>query len=139
MNTTTIFALICILLFIGVLVIKYKKYSVRRALKLPKNPPKYPDSSIHSAKAIGNFLYERSKICGVYYMSADKETGVSYQALKNIADGKDEHVINLIRMSHYLGCEIVVRQIDTKDLEDPSTTPHVYAEIIESIIEENGR
>ena len=139
MNTTTIFALICTLLFVGVLIVKYRKYSVQRALKLPKNPPEYPDSSIRSAKAIGQFLFTRAETCGVYYMSADRETGVSYQALKNIANGKDEHIINLIRMSHYLGCEIVVRQIGTEDLEDPATTTQAYSEMIFRIEEENRR
>lgn len=139
MEGSTIFSIIFILLCAGYLVVRYRRYNIHRALNLPKQSPRYPDSAIKSARSIGQFLFTRAETCGVYYMSADRETGVSYQALKNIAYGKDEHIINLIRMSHYLGCEIVIRQIGTTDTEDPSTTPQVYEEMIANIEEENKR
>ncbi len=139
MDGTTIFAIVCVLLFAGVLVVKYRKYNIHRALALPKNPPRYPDSAMKSAREIGNFLFERADVCGVYFMTADKDTGVSYEALRDILDGKDTHIVNFIRMAHFLGCEVVIRQIGTSDTENPDTTPQVYAEMIANIEEEIRR
>ena len=92
-----------------------------------------------SAREIGLFLFNRAKICGVHFMTADKDTGVSYEAIRDISRGKDTHIVNFLRMAHYLGCEVVVRQTGTSDTEDPATTPQVYAEMISRIEEENRR
>lgn len=139
MDGSTIFSIVCVLLFVGVLVVKYRKYNIHRALALPKNPPRYPDSAMKSAREIGDFLFERADVCGVYFMTADKDTGVSYEAIRDIADGKDTHIVNFLRMAHFLGCEVVIRQIGTSDTEDPATTPQVYAEMIARIEEESRR
>lgn len=139
MDGTTIFSIVCALLFAGVLVVKYRKYNIHRALALPKNPPRYPDSAMKSAREIGDFLFERADVCGVYFMTADKDTGVSYEAIRDIADGKDTHIVNFLRMAHFLGCEVVIRQIGTSDTEDSATTPQVYAEMIARIEEESRR
>lgn len=72
MDGTTIFSVICVLLFAGYLVVRYRRYNIHRALNLPKNPPRYPDSAIKSAKEIGKFLFTRAEICGVHFMTADK-------------------------------------------------------------------
>lgn len=139
MDGSTIFSIVCVLLFVGVLVVKYRKYNIHRALALPKNPPRYPDSAMKSARGIGDFLFERADVCGVYFMTADKDTGVSYEAIRDIADGKDTHIVNFLRMAHFLGCEVVIRQIGTSDTEDSATTPQVYAEMIARIEEESRR
>lgn len=139
MEGTTIFTIVCVLLFVGVLIVKYRKYNVHRALNLPKNPPRYPDSAMKSAREIGSFLFHRADTCGVYFLTADKDTGVSYDAISDIADGKDKHIVNFIRMAHFVGCEVVIRQIATSDTEDPATTPQVYAEMIARIDEQNRR
>lgn len=139
MDGSTIFSIVCVLLFVGVLVVKYRKYNIHRALALPKNPPRYPDSAMKSAREIGDFLFERADVCGVYFMTADKDTGVSYEAIRDIADGKDTHIVNFLRMAHFLGCEVVIRQIGTSDTEDPATTPQVYSEMIARIEEESRR
>lgn len=139
MDGSTIFSIVCALLFAGVLVVKYRKYNIHRALALPKNPPRYPDSAMKSAREIGDFLFERADVCGVYFMTADKDTGVSYEAIRDIADGKDTHIVNFLRMAHFLGCEVVIRQIGTSDTEDPATTPQVYAEMIARNEEESIR
>lgn len=139
MEGSTIFTIICILLCAGYLVVRYRRYNIHRALALPKNPPRYPVSAMKSAREIGLFLFNRAKICGVNFMTADKDTGVSYEALRKIAYGKDTHIVNFLRMAHFLGCEVVIRQIGTTDTEDPATTPQVYEEIIANIEEENRR
>ena len=139
MDGSTVFSIVCALLFAGVLVVKYRKYNIHRALALPKNPPRYPDSAMKSAREIGDFLFERADVCGVYFMTADKDTGVSYEAIRDIADGKDTHIVNFLRMAHLLGCEVVIRQIGTSDTEDAATTPQVYAEMVARIEEENRR
>ncbi len=130
MEPRFIFAIACFLLLAGFLVVRYRRYNVHRALNMPKNPPIYSDDAIRSAKAIGRFLHERAKISGVYFLSADKETGVLWQSLWDMGGGKDYHLINFIRIAHYLGCEVIVRQTGTKDTENPEMTPEKYAEII---------
>lgn len=135
MEPRFIFAIACFLLLAGLLVVRYRKYNVHRALNLPKNPPIYSDDAIRSAKAIGQFLSERAKVCGLYFLSVDKDIGVSWQALWDMSGGKDYHIINFIRMAHYLGCEVIVRQTGTKDTEDPEMTPEKFAEIISRLKE----
>jgi hypothetical protein len=135
----TMFWIVCALLFAGVLVVKYRKYNVRRALQMPKNPPIYPDSAIKSARAIGDFLFERAEAAGVYFINSGDKTGMSVADIHKLSDGKDYGVINLIRMAHYLGCEIVVRQMGTQDTEDPATTPQVFAEYIANLKDEELR
>lgn len=132
----TLFWSACLLLLAGVIVVKFRKYNVQRALQMPKNPPHYPDSAIKSAREIGDFLFERAKAAGVHFIASIDKTGISVTNLHNLSEGKDYGVINLIRMAHYLGCEIIVRQTGTQDTEDPDTTPQVYAEYITKIEEE---
>ncbi len=132
----TLFWSACLLLLAGVIVVKFRKYNVQRALQMPKNPPHYPDSAIKSAREIGDFLFERAKAAGVHFIASRDKTGISVTNLHNLSEGKDYGVINLIRMAHYLGCEIIVRQTGTQDTEDPATTPQVYAEYITKIEEE---
>ncbi len=135
----TLFWTVCLLLLAGVIVVKYRKYNVQRALQMPKNPPHYPDSAIKSARKIGDFLFERAKAAGVHFIASTDKTGISVINLRNLSDGKDYGVINLIRMAHYLGCEIVVRQTGTQDTEDPATTAQVFAEYITNLEEEEVR
>lgn len=135
----TLFWTVCLLLLAGVIVVKYRKYNVQRALQMPKNPPHYPDSAIKSARKIGDFLFERAKAAGVHFIASTDKTGISVINLHNLSDGKDYGVINLIRMAHYLGCEIVVRQTGTQDTEDPTTTAQVFAEYITNLEEEEVR
>lgn len=134
-----LFWTVCLLLLAGVIVVKYRKYNVQRALQMPKNPPHYPDSAIKSARKIGDFLFERAKAAGVHFIASTDKTGISVINLRNLSDGKDYGVINLIRMAHYLGCEIVVRQTGTQDTEDSATTAQVFAEYITNLEEEEVR
>lgn len=120
----------------GVIVVKYRKYNVQRALQMPKNPPHYPDSAIKSAREIGDFLFERAQFAGVHFIASRDKTGISVTNLRNLSDGKDYGVINLIRMAHYLECEVVVRQIGTHDTEDPAMTPKISAEYITDLEKE---
>ena len=120
----------------GVIVVKYRKYNIQRALQMPKNPPHYPDSAIKSAREIGDFLFERAQFAGVHFIASGDKTGISVTNLRNLSDGKDYGVINLIRMAHYLGCEVVVRQIGTHDTEDPAMTPKIFAEYITDLEKE---
>lgn len=135
----TLFWSACLLLLAGVIVVKYRKYNVQRALQMPKNPPHYPDSAIKSAKEIGDFLFERAQAAGVHFIASGDKTGISVTNLRNLSDGKDYGVINLIRMAHYLGCEVVVRQTRSQDTEDPATTPQAFAEYISDLEEDELR
>ena len=134
-----IFWTVLVLLFAGVIVVKYRKYNVQRALRMPKNPPHYPDSAIRSAREIGDFLFERAQAAGVYFISSNDKTGISVDNLHRLSNGKDYGVINLIRMAHYLGCEVVIRQTGMQDTEGPATTPQAFAEYITKIEEEELR
>ena len=135
----TLFWSAAALVFLGVVVVKYRKYNVQRALNMPKVSPHYPDSAIKSAKAIGSFLFERAQAAGVHYICSDEKTGINIMRLHKITDGKEYGVISLIRMAHYLGCEVVIRQKGTQDTEDPATTAQVFAEFITNLEEEELR
>ena len=139
MNTETIFWAIVVILFAGVVVVKYRKYNVQKALNMPKSSPHYPDSAIKSAKAIGSFLFERAQAAGVYFICSDAKTGITTENIRRISDGKDYGVINLIRMAHYLGCEVVIRHKGTQDTEDPEMTAERYAEFISVLQDEELR
>lgn len=134
-----LFWTVCLLLLAGVIVVKYRKYNVQRALQMPKNPPHYPDSAIKSAREIGDFLFERAEAAGVYFISSGDKTGMSPEDIHKLSDGKDYGVINLIRMAHYLGCEVVIRQTGTQDTENSTTAPQVFEEYITKIKEEEYR
>ncbi len=139
METTPMFWVVFSLLLLGVIIVKYRKYNVQRALKLPKHPPMYADDAVKSAEEIGKFLLKRSTACGVYFLCADKDAGISTSTLYQIAEGKDYGVINFIRLAHYLGCEVVIRQVDTHDIENPENTPQIFAEYISKLEEEQRR
>lgn len=139
MNTEAIFWAATAILLAGLIVVKYRKYNVQRALNMPKKSPHYPDSAMKSARAIGDFLFERAQAAGVYYISSMEYTGMTVEGLRRLTDGKDYGVINLIRMAHYLGCEVVIRQKGTQDTEDPEMTAERYAEFISKLEDEELR
>lgn len=139
MNTEAIFWAATAILLAGLIVVKYRKYNVQRALNMPKKSPHYPDSAMKSARAIGDFLFERAQAAGVHFIASRDETGISVSNLRKLSDGKDYGVINLIRMAHYLGCEVVIRQKGTQDTEDPEMTAERYAEFISKLEDEELR
>ena len=132
MDGLLIFAILMVFL-VGFIVVQCRKYDVQRALKLPKNPPKYSDDAIKEAKAIGIFLHQRANACGVYFHKSGEATGLRWNDVWDI--GKNSGVVTLVRLCHYLGCEIIIRQIDTKDIECEENTKEVIAEYISRLDE----
>lgn len=129
------FLIIMLAIIAAVTIIQYRKYNVQRALKLPKNPPKYSDDAIKEAKDIGRFLSSRADACGVYFHKSDETTGLRWKDVWDIGCGKNSDVVTFIRLCHYLGCEIIIRQIDTKDIECEENTKEVIAEYISRLDE----
>lgn len=121
-------ASVCLLLLLGVIVIKIRKYSVQKALKLPEKTDGVIGNSFRSARQIGQFLMKRADTCGIYLMSSN--TGVSADELDRIVQGKDLGIIGLVRLAHLLGCELVIRQVGTGDIEDPENTPDAYKQLV---------
>lgn len=135
MTALQLFTVTVLLLFAGVFVIQWRKYRVRRALKLPKFPPQYNDDAIREAKAIGHFLHERADACGVYILDAPEKTGIYYRDVRDICQGKERGTITFIRLCHHLGCEIIVRQRGTEDTEGNENPPAAMAEYLSKLDE----
>ena len=119
----------------AVTIIQYRKYNVQRALKLPKNPPRYNDNAIKEAKAIGIFLHERAKACGVYILDAPEKTGIYYRDVWDILHGEERGTVTFIRLCHHLGCEVIVRQQGTEDTEGNENPPAAMAEYLSKLDE----
>lgn len=135
MTASESFLIFLLTIIAAVTIIQYRKYEVQRALKLPKCPPKYSDDAIKEAKAIGRFLHDRADACGVYFHKSGETTGLRFNDVWDIGSGENRDVVTFIRLCHHLGCEIVIRQIDTKDIECEENTKEVMAEYISRLDE----
>lgn len=129
------FLVIMVVIIAAVIIIEYRKYNVQRALKLPKSPPQCNDNAIKEAKAIGVFLHDRAKACGVCILDTPEKTGVYYRDVWDIIHGEERGTVTLIRLCHYLGCEIIVRQQGTEDMEGEENSPEAMAEYLSKLDE----
>lgn len=121
----------------GVIVVKIRKYRFQRALMIPRSSPRYSDDAIKQAKEIASFLCRRREEAGVLIYECADGSGIPDECAARVASGRDDGVITLIRLCHYLGCELVVRQIGYDDLENAENTPQVFAEYIAKLDEQN--
>lgn len=92
------------------ILMKARMYSVRRALKLPRQADCGEKEAEECAKNISLFLAERAKMCGMYIHNMEGQSGVTYDELHRIMIGKDESILALIRIAQALGCEISVKE-----------------------------
>lgn len=129
------FLIVLLAIIAAVIIIEYRKYNVQRALKLPKCPPQCNDNAIKEAKAIGAFLHERAKACGVYILDAPEKTGACYRDVWDIMHGEERGTVTFIRLCHHLGCEIIVRQQGTEDTEGEENSPEAMAEYLSKLDE----
>ena len=115
---------LCVLcFFIGRISIKKDVYE--RKIKVPTSCDPEPDC-VQAAKDIGRFIMARSHPLGMRLSSC----GVSDNVYGNIIGGKSYELIEFLRICHHIGCEVVIRQIDTQDIESPETAPKVLEEYI---------
>lgn len=98
-----------------------------RKMGFPTCTSPYNDDAIEQAKDICRFLFSRLDDSGIYISDFSKKTGI-FESTWDMASGKSYEIISLIRMCHLLGCEIVIRQIGTNDLEKREHTPDVFKE-----------
>lgn len=90
------------------------------------------DDSIEQAKKIGNFISGRYEDIGSYVFKVS-DAGLQPTSIDRIIKGKESGVIDLIRMCHACGCEVVIRQVDSMDIETSSNTAEHYEQYISSI------
>lgn len=100
-------------------------------MRVPQKCPSM-DDSIMQARNIGGFLSDRYEQIGSYAFKAS-EFGIRPLAIGRILKGKDPGVVNFIRICHACGCEVVIRQVDSIDIETSSNTPECYEQYISSI------
>lgn len=129
MNYTVLFCIIATLFCILLLVIKLREANIHKALNMPKRTTHFIDSS-DQASDIGRFLYNRALFNGISLAQASSQCGIDCQDYYRISTGKEPGVLQLIRMCHLAGCEIVIRQIGTSDIEQSGNDPQVFAEKI---------
>lgn len=116
----------------------YLPLDEKKALSLPKEAERYADDSVKSAKAIGKFLEERAKVSGIDPYSSNEfppRTGL-------IHTGRAAGVVSLIRETHSVGCEVVVREWTGHGFDDMKTEEEKKAEAekrrMESKLDEMG-
>lgn len=132
MTTLIIFIAFLMLLSVLILFIKLRQTNIRKALNMPRSTTPNDDSFVQ-AREIGQFLHQRAEVAGVYFHRTSDGCGIDQRDFSRIQFGEDHAVAQLVRLCHALGCEIVIRQTDTNDLEDRSNTPTVFAEKIISM------
>ena len=110
------FILIVVFILILVGVIVYYEHRISVLLNMPASCPPLGDG-LESAKAIGRFLFRRAN--GNSQILIDKVGYGEYSRTDvfNIYWGENYQVVTFIRLCHALGCEVVVRQMGTEDIE----------------------
>lgn len=118
------------LFFLCVLISEVNGFLNRRTLNVPEQ---YVDSgdAEKTAKEIAHFLNERSFLCRRFFNS--ERNGFSKkdrQTIPIILSGLCYENVQLVRLIHSLGCEIIIRQVGdgNLDVENPENTPEVYAD-----------
>lgn len=124
MNYFLLYLLFFIILFL------FCGYYQHRLYKVMNAPTVCPplDNALKSASAIGRFLNDRFMTLGGRICVPKGETGIPEHRLRNIMRGEEMAIAEFIRLCHAVGCEVVVRQIGTDDLEDPGNTPEIFAQ-----------
>lgn len=123
------FSMVC-LLFIGLILSEINGFINRRRLNVPEQ---YVDSgdAEKTAKEIAHFLNERSRLCCRFFNS--ERHGFNKkdrQTIPILLSGLCYENVQLVRLIHSLGCEIIIRQVGdgNLDVENPENTPDVYAD-----------
>lgn len=129
MNYLLLFILFLMSVCLLFLLIKLRETSIRKALNLPRFTSPVDDSFVQ-AKEMGRFLSQRAEACGIYFHHAPDTCGIDRKDFYRISSGEEHAVSELIRLCHVVGCEIVIRQTDTADIETRSNPPDVFAEKI---------
>lgn len=100
------------------ILMKVRIYSVRRAMKIPKQSVCVEKEAEQCARNISMFLAERAKACGMYIHNMEGQCGVSYDEFHRIILGKDESILALIRIAQALGCEISVKEREVGEIRN---------------------
>ncbi len=123
------FSMLC-LLFTGLILSEINGFLNRRRLNVPEQ---YVDSgdAEKTAKEVAYFLNERSYLCRRFFNS--ERHGFNKkdrQTIPILLSGLCYENVQLIRLIHSLGCEIIIRQVGdgNLDVENPENTPDVYAD-----------
>ena len=129
MTYLIIFIAFLMLLSVLLLVFKIREANIHKALNLPRHTNPTNDSFVQ-AREIGRFLHQRATACNIYFHNTPDTSGVDPKVFHRISSGEECSVAQLVRLCHAVGCEIVIRQMDTDDMEDRTNTPTAFAEKI---------
>lgn len=129
MNYLFIFCIFLLLFCALILIAKLREANIRKALSIPKHTAP-TDDSFEQAREIGNFLHQRAQAGSIRLHNAPDVCGIDRKDYYRISCGEDHAISQLIRLCHSVGCEIVIRQTGTDDLESRTNTPDVFAEKI---------
>ena len=117
---------------------KYKGALLNHACT--KVPPS--DDARKAAKNIGSFLCKRTWTHGgMESLWADATDRYGFQSgfVANVVFGNNRDIIEFIRLCHACGCEVVVREVDTKDIEEyPDTLKEVKTDMREDWYARHG-
>lgn len=130
----TIFILIVVFIIIYVATCVHYQNKICKIMNAPLECPPL-DNAIKSSKAIGAFLFDRYKAIGKGN-NPKKEAGIAGLDMFSMGTSTCMQFIEFIRLCHALGCEVVVRQVGTEDIEDPANTREAFIQIMSHIEDE---
>lgn len=122
-----ILIVVFILILVGVIVCYEHRISV--LLNMPASCPPL-DDGLESAKAIGRFLSKRANGNLQILIGEAGCEEYSRSDVFNIYWGENYQVATFIRLCHALGCEVVVRQVGTEDIERSRTPEEGTEDVI---------
>lgn len=121
-------ASIPILILIYLILSETRALINRKKLNVPKYYLSYDDTWKESLEIAG-FLRQRAELCNQYFnqgkTEAEKECDRDF---KLMLYDLNYNTVMFIRLCHSLGCEVVIRQIGTNDLESRDIDPKIFAE-----------
>lgn len=122
---------ILIVLFLIILFVVFYHYQAKicKILNAPVVCPPL-DDALKSARAIGSFLSARCKATGGSTLVPKGETGINELRMRSIMLGDEMAIAEFIRLCHSVGCEVVVRQVGTEDIERSRTPEEGTEDVI---------
>lgn len=115
------FILIVLFFIVLILFCGYYRRKICRIMNAPIVCPPL-DNALKSASDIGRFLNERCVAIGGQTYTPKGEVAIEEHKLKKIFMGEEIAIAEFIRLCHAVGCEVIVRQVGTDDIEDKTYT-----------------
>lgn len=131
--------LIIVLILLFLILSEMRALINRKKMNVPTFYVSY-DDTLKSSKEIAKFLRERSELCNKFFDNGKNEVEKSDNKKQRLMlYDLNYNTILFLRLCHSLGCEVVIRQIGTDDLEKREIKPEIFAEKVSRIRDKQYR